>query len=245
MLQNGQFDEAFPALKQLADAGHPGSQYMICNFYDQGLVVKANQKIAFKYCEAAAAQEHPMAIAHLGTKYFFGSGVLQDRDKGMQLIHQAAELNDTGAIMSLSNLYATGEGVTRDTDKAFNLAIKAANLGSPAGAFGVGNFYLLGLEPGVNPDSPINVGEAMRWLHKSAGMGFIPAFATLGHAYTDPQLGVGDYEEAYFWLSLAHKYGIEDITNLKYDIELKLSKARRNHVNRRIAEWRPSEPSVF
>ena len=244
LLQNGQFEEAFPKLKNLADAGHAGSQYMMCSFYDQGLVVKLNHKISHRYCEAAANQGHPMAIGHLGSKYFTGSGVSQDKARGVELFTQAAELNDTGAMVSLSHLHIMGDGVERDTERAYELAMRAAKLGSPSGAFAVGNLYLMGLEPNTSPDSPINVGEAMRWLHSSADMGFIPAFTILGQAYADPQLGIGDYEEAYFWLSLAHQYGVEEIKNLKYEAELKLNKARRNHVTSRLQEWQPKTPTV-
>ncbi|EJK65128.1 hypothetical protein THAOC_14055 [Thalassiosira oceanica] len=80
---------------------------------------------------ARVAKKDPVAINHLGEKYFFGQlGLQKDVSRAIALWTKAAELGSVKALYNLGVAYNTGEGVQQDTVKAVEFYEKAAMQGS-------------------------------------------------------------------------------------------------------------------
>ncbi len=68
---------------------------------------------------------HPEAQLSLGNLYLNGKGVEEDKEKGIELIHKAANQNYSSALSRLGYLYYMGEVVEEDYDKSFQFTKKA------------------------------------------------------------------------------------------------------------------------
>jgi TPR repeat protein len=80
----------FKHLKQEAE-NNVNKQLLIWTLYANGYDV--SKLTAFTWLKVAAENEHPAALTILGSLYFFGYIVPEDKDRGYQLIQQASDLN--------------------------------------------------------------------------------------------------------------------------------------------------------
>ncbi len=69
----------------------PNKQFLLWTLYANGYDV--SKLTAFTWLKVAAENKHPAALTILGSLYFFGYIVPEDKDKGYQLIQQASDLN--------------------------------------------------------------------------------------------------------------------------------------------------------
>ena len=77
-------------------------QLLIWTLYANGYDV--SKLTAFTWLKVAAENEHPAALTILGSLYFFGYIVPEDREKGYQLIQRASDLDYSMAKNLLSEL---------------------------------------------------------------------------------------------------------------------------------------------
>ncbi len=77
-------------------------QLLIWTLYANGYDV--SKLTAFTWLKVAAENEHPAALTILGSLYFFGYIVPEDKEKGYQLIQRASDLNYSIAKNLLSEL---------------------------------------------------------------------------------------------------------------------------------------------
>ena len=85
------------------------------------------------------AKEDPVAISHLGGKYFDGAnGLKKDMQKAMELWTEAAELGSIEALYNLGVVYDSGEVVQQDEAKAAEFYTKAAMQGHVEGRHNLG-----------------------------------------------------------------------------------------------------------
>jgi len=77
-------------------------QLLIWTLYSNGYDV--SKLTAFTWLKVAAENEHPAALTILGSLYFFGYIVPEDREKGYQLIQRASDLDYSMAKNLLSEL---------------------------------------------------------------------------------------------------------------------------------------------
>ena len=88
-----------------------------------------------------AKKKDPVAVHHLGQKYFFGSlGLQKDMRKAVELYTEAAVLGSVEAIYSLGVAYQRGEGVGKDNAKAVEYFTKAAMQGHAESRYNLGCF---------------------------------------------------------------------------------------------------------
>ena len=77
--------------------------------------------------QARVAKKDPVAIKHLGSKYFFGElGLQKDARKAVELWTESAELGSIEALFELGNAYYDGNGVSEDEAKGVQFWTKAA-----------------------------------------------------------------------------------------------------------------------
>jgi TPR repeat protein len=77
-------------LKQEAE-NNVNKQLLIWTLYANGFDV--SKLTAFTWLKVAAENQHPAALTILGSLYFFGYIVPEDKERGRQLIQQASDLN--------------------------------------------------------------------------------------------------------------------------------------------------------
>lgn len=103
--------------RQAAQQGDAKAQYRLGMAHVQGELRQANLADAAKWFGLASEQGYALAKVRLAEMYFIGQGVVQDDDKGLALLHEAAELENPEALFVLAELYRLGEYVQQDPDR--------------------------------------------------------------------------------------------------------------------------------
>ncbi|EJK73040.1 hypothetical protein THAOC_05358 [Thalassiosira oceanica] len=112
--------------------------------------------------QARVTKKDPVAINHLGHKYFFGRlGLQKDMQRAVELFTEAAELGSIEALFNLGVSYDRGMGVEQDKAKAVEFYEKAAMQGHVMSRYNLG---ILEAEKG-------NYDRAVKHLLISAKMG--------------------------------------------------------------------------
>jgi hypothetical protein len=108
----------------------------------------------------------------------------------------------------------------------------AANRGDAIAQFNLGHQY----ENGSGKDFV----EAAKWYRKSAQQGYARAQYNLGYFY-DQGYGVPqDYEQAYFWWTLAAAAGDAAYAHKRDSVELFLNSGQIQGVREKVAAWKPA-----
>lgn len=82
------------------------------------------------------------AMNRLATAYFNGAGVIENDEKALEYIRQAAENGDMNAKRNLGMYYYMGEIVPQDISLGVSLIEEAANAGDPTSQFFMACFYV-------------------------------------------------------------------------------------------------------
>ena len=101
----------------------------------------------------------------LAEAYFYGRGVVEDRQEAIKWYTKAAEAGDLSAMNGLAYSYLHGFGVEKDPFAGFNWALKAAERGHHPSQTMVAECYLDGI--GVEK----NIERAETWLYRAARLG--------------------------------------------------------------------------
>ena len=116
------------------------------------------------------------------------------RDKSLEWVKKAAELNYPEAQFAMGYFLTNGLGFPKDERQGFEYYLKAANQGNPAAQASVGDEYLLGGL--VKKDEK----EALRWYQLSAKQDFATAVNNIGTFYLNGQGGLPkDSQKAMEW----------------------------------------------
>ena len=166
-------DKAMDYLKKSADGG-----YVIA--LDKLGEIEINRKnyiLAAEYWEKAIqngfSSLHMYTLASL---YIEGNyGIQQNMQRGVELMHKAAELGYPDAQNELGVLYYQGEGVSQNYTEAFKWVQMSANAGSALAQRNLGMFYKQGI--GCNA----NTAMAASWYEKASNQGDFDA--TVCYAY--------------------------------------------------------------
>jgi TPR repeat protein len=150
---------------------------------------------------AAAMQGQAWAQTKLGKLYTESPDDASRWTKGVDLLHQAADQNDTEALLALSRLAARGQAVPQSFVESFKFCSRAAQLGSPEAQNDLAGMYAGGR--GIAKD----MGAAISWGRKSAQAGYTPAKYALAMALLNAEDSSGSTSEAVSWLQSAAKDG--------------------------------------
>ena len=90
--------------------------------------------------QARVAKKDPVAINHLGDKYFYGKlGLQKDMRKAVELWTEAAELGSIDTLFNLGFAYYYGRGVGQNLAKGVEFYKKAAMRGCAVSRFFLGS----------------------------------------------------------------------------------------------------------
>jgi TPR repeat protein len=118
-------------------------------------------------------------------------------ESALRLWRPAASAGHAGAQLGMATLYYSGLGVVLDYGEAFEWCAKAADQGQPRVQYMLGAMYRDG--KGVEQD-PVKAAALFR---RAADHDVPGAQYSIGLMYFTGQGVAVDYDEAYYWLSLA------------------------------------------
>lgn len=188
-------------IKKSADSGYSRAQYTMGVLHMAGEVVDRNIQSGYWWLKSAAAQNHPLALHHIGTCYATGIGVAPDLEQAFRHFSRSAELGLDAAKNSLAVFYNTGIYVIQNEWKASELYLEAADEGDPTAAFNIGNCYLEG--KGVKR----NVDKGLEWIARSAEQGNLVACSQMSRVYEEGFLADFDAVEVAYWQEKAAELG--------------------------------------
>lgn len=137
-------------LLKAADAGHVKSQLLASDWLIKGIGGAKDPETGVKYCEKAALQDDPEAIAVLGYYYFDGKIIPQDYPKAIESFNRACDKGSESAAYMLGHCYREGLGVETNAVKAFEYFKLADERKSLPGAYALAVAYENGI--GVEVD---------------------------------------------------------------------------------------------
>lgn len=123
---------SFPLFLRAAESGNADAQYAVGKCYDAGLKeagVQKNEIRAAEWYARAAAQGHALAMQRLADCYLGGMGVLEDAERGFDLLNQSLAAGNPGALKPLAYCYFYGRGVEPDGEKAIEYSLRACEHG--------------------------------------------------------------------------------------------------------------------
>ncbi len=132
---------------------------------------------AFKLFKTLARYGDANAQYNLGSMYFNGYGVLQDKHKAVLWYRQSARAGHVTAQHNIGALYYNGVGVVRNFDHAYKWFYKAARQGHSDSQYNLAVMYFAA--KGV----PQNRKLAFKWFSLAASQGDINAQHNLGAMY--------------------------------------------------------------
>lgn len=150
-------------LLKAADSGHVKSQLLVCDWLIKGIGGAKDPELGVKYCEKAALQDDPEAIAVLGYYYFDGKIISQDYPKAIESFNRASDKGSESAPYMLGYCYREGLGVDTNVVKACEYFALADKRGSLPGAYAHGEC----LEYGKGVE--INYTEAQACYKRASG----------------------------------------------------------------------------
>ncbi|MCO5051800.1 MAG: sel1 repeat family protein [Verrucomicrobiae bacterium] len=163
--------------------------------------------------------------------YANGEGVKRDYKLAAEYYLKAAEKGNAAAQTSLGQLYEAGRGVPNDPKKAAEWTLKAAEQGYARGQYILATYYMMGT--GVTKSDA----EALKWYRASANGGYAYAQHHLGMRYKDGQGVTANPVEAYKWLSLAADGGVAEATEIRKEVQSRMTGAQVSEAKRLLKEF--------
>lgn len=128
------------------------SKFQLGYLYDKGELVYQDDAKAFEYYQQAAAIDVSeqssitikykiFALHSLGLMYFYGRGVAENKQRGLEIIKQIAKKGHAEANYFLGNIYATGDGVKQNYQESEKHYLLAAEKNHAEAQFNLGKLY--------------------------------------------------------------------------------------------------------
>jgi len=189
--------EAAQLFLELAQDGHPYSQFALAGMYATGYGIELSFENALSLYKVAAQNGITQSFNSIGKLYLNGQGVEKNENKAVEYFKQGADAGEIHANLSLANCYSNGVGVEKDFEKSFQLHMKGADLGNSYAIHNVGTHYFLG--KGVERDIHLSA----EYFKKASDLGHVLSSVNLGKMYFEG-FGVGlDWEKAKLYLQRA------------------------------------------
>ena len=138
--RNFSLKSTFMENKKAAEQGNAEAQYNLGQYYEIGVDVDEDEKMAFEWYSKAAKQGLVEAQDALGRCYHNGIGVEKNDEKAVEWWLKAAGQGNVEAQNSLGICYAKGRSVKQDYEKAVMWWKKAADQGDFAAKYNL-QFY--------------------------------------------------------------------------------------------------------
>ena len=199
--------EAIKWYEMGAKSNEPTCVFTLGLIYEEGDGVQKNILKAADWYQKGAQAGIPSCLYNLG-KLIINKEISGEEEKGVNLIHQAAEQNMPDAMCNLGDMYSYEDGLTIDYEKAFYWYEKAAETKHSRALTELGDMYYAG--KGVRQDYR----KAMEYYQKACDEGYPYAFYSLGFMYWKGQGTLPDKEKAQEYLSQAAAMGNESAFQL-------------------------------
>ena len=195
--------ESLRLLHKAADQNCMAAQESLGIFAETGIgMSKPAPEEALAWYEKAVQQGSLDAATNIALMYSGGIGVPKDTAKAMTWFRQAAEAGDATAQYNLALMYVRGNGIPQDYKEFLHWATAAADQNVVPALIDLANFYT---HP---PDgSAADIGHAIHYYEKAAGLGDARAQAILGNVFANGVQGKPDYEQAVKWYRKAADQG--------------------------------------
>ncbi|MDO4959982.1 MAG: tetratricopeptide repeat protein [Prevotellaceae bacterium] len=122
--------------RKSADAGSPIGLYMLAHCYQHGIAIEENHHISDSlYAKSVeeltklASQEDMYVLNFLGSAYYWGDGVKEDRKKAFEYYLTSAKKGNPETQYKIGNCYETAQGTEKDMEKAKEWYRKSADQG--------------------------------------------------------------------------------------------------------------------
>lgn len=128
---------AYQCYKQSADLGNAIGYYMLGHALQHGIGVEENKELSDQSYrqsfamlnELLSQREDKILLNFLGSAYYWGDGVEEDRVKAAECYLRSAELGNPETQYKIATCYESGIGVKKDLDKALYWYQQAAEQG--------------------------------------------------------------------------------------------------------------------
>lgn len=140
---NSNLSKAAEHFGKAAELGHTKAQMRLAYFYEKGMGVERDARIAVQWYKEAAAKD-PKAQFSLGLCYTKGIGIVQDDKKAVECFRKSADQGYDRALYNLGYCYEQGTGVNRNIDTAIMNYLKAAKRGND---HAIKRLELFGVDP--------------------------------------------------------------------------------------------------
>jgi len=130
-IETGQFEKAFPVLKEAAELGNPEAQYNLGYCYQAGIQVEQSITKSIKWFQKSAEQGYNNGLYQMMMAYGSGKGVEQDYEKAFNYAKQCASNNDETCMFNVINCYKEGLGTEKSISKMIEWANRLGKLENP------------------------------------------------------------------------------------------------------------------
>lgn len=130
--------------RKAADHKCAEAQFDVGLAYEEGTGVEKNQTLANHWYQMSAAQGNAAAECNLGRYYVWKCDDGPSEQKGIKLLADSAEKNNTCALRSLAACYEDGIAVKKDLPRAIELYTKAAENDDAYSQWKLGELYETG-----------------------------------------------------------------------------------------------------
>jgi TPR repeat protein len=221
LLDNGEYQRAFPLIMKFADSGNPFAQRDIGWMYFNGFGVEQDVDEAISWYERAVTNGSADAVAKLADIYAFGNIGVVRCDRAIELLETAASFDAPEALLTLGNYYGAGICVNVNINRRdyYYERVLSTNKTPP---ILIGSMYLRGYGGGKLAREGVKlIAEHCIDNHSICG-------SELGYAYMK---GVGvqkDDAKAYEYFLMAAKDGH---TTCEFNVGLSLIKGKGTDKN--------------
>lgn len=209
--------EAFRHISMAAEKGDVYSMRYMGNFYEQGLVEKADFKKAFEWFYKAAEKGDEFSQLRSALYLIDGRYAEKNDARAMELLNAAANKGLPESFFYLGVIYLTGECAEKDEKKAFEHFLKGAILDEINCIRELAICYRDGIHTEKNIEKSISITRSM------AELGDVHSQYSLAVMLSKEE-GFINYPEAVLWLEVAAKNGHEEALKI-------LPEARDNCTN--------------
>jgi hypothetical protein len=197
-----------PVLQQKAEQGNTEAQFRLGVYYFRN----KDSDNGVKWMRKSADQGYADAQNALGVRFYYGTGVTQDKAEGEKYLRKAAEQGHKQAEGNLCNCYDDKLNFQEGADKT---------------------------PPVIVPfkASKEDMDEAKKWCGRAARKGFSDAAGNYGLLNARGTAEVKpDLEEAYFWFSVEKRP-----TPVLPEVEKQLTPERVAEIKEKAKNWTPEK----
>lgn len=165
--------KSYTLLREKAEK-ESNAKYYLAKMYRHGCFVEQNYNKASKLAHPAAYEGDVKSQALIGSFYIYGTGVRQDKERGIEWLEKAADKGFVSVLNDLGNVYY----IHKEYNKAFDYYKSAAEKELAIAQYNLGNMYFYG-----TGTIQKNTQQAYNWHKKAALQNYAAAQSQIGWNY--------------------------------------------------------------